>query len=241
MDGRCHNNCLTKDLNWLWNQNLQYSNKHCFLNLMCLAFFEMFNDKYPDEQLILEVDLHYPCEFHYRDYGYQIAPKNMQIDINIFSEKQLQLQLKYYEAEKPISTKLICSFIEKKYVIYLPLLLFYIKRGIQVKKLHRVIKFKARNILKEYIEYNATRRKLHKADKTKKYFYKLIHNAPFGKTIENVTKRNTFKLLTKRDKVIKKVSKQHCTAFRYFSKSLFAVQLRKVNLSIKKPFQVYFF
>lgn len=85
---------------------------------------------------------------HDRDDDYPLPPDNLQINKNLISEKQHQLELKYYGAHKASSSKLICSFLDKtQYVIYLPLLLLYISRGIELKKLHRAVKFKAGNIL----------------------------------------------------------------------------------------------
>ena len=53
-----------------------------------------------------------------------------------------------------------------------------------------------------------------------------MNNSPYGKTIENVTKRNTIKLLTDSEKARKAVAKQHCLDFQAFSDILFGVQLR---------------
>ena len=54
------------------------------------------------------------------------------------------------------------------YVIYSPLLLFYLKRKLQVSKVHRAIEFNASPILKDYIDYNAEQRRIFKSDETKK-------------------------------------------------------------------------
>ena len=67
-----------------------------------------------------------------------------------------------------------------------------------------------------------------------------MNNSPYGKTIENVTKRNTIKLFTDSVKAKKAVAKQHCLDFQAFSNNLYGVQLRKVNQIINKPFQVYY-
>ena len=65
-----------------------------------------------------------------------------------------------------------------------------------------------------------------------------MNNAPYGKTIENVTKRNTIKLFTDSDKTRRAVIKHHCLDFPAFSNTLFGVQLCKVNQIINKSFQV---
>ena len=68
-----------------------------------------------------------------------------------------------------------------------------------------------------------------------------MNTLPYGKTIENLTERNTIKLYTDSEKEKKAVSKQHCLDFQAFSDNLFKVQLRKVNQIINIPFQVHLF
>ena len=77
--------------------------------------------------------------------------------------------MKYYGATGSSKHKLICSFLPKKhYVIYSPLLLFYLERGLQVSKVHRAIQFNASPILNNYIDYNDEQRRIFTSDKTKK-------------------------------------------------------------------------
>ena len=66
----------------------------------------------------------------------------------------------------------------------------------RLNKVHRAIKFTALAYLAVYIKNNTERRYANRNDETKKNFYKLMNNSPYGKTIENVAKRSNIKLLT---------------------------------------------
>ena len=71
-------------------------------------------------------------------------------------------------------------------------------------------------------------------------FYKLMNNALFGKTIENVGKRTDNSLLNDETKAYRFTEKPYCIDFKIFKENLFGVKLRNVNQLINKPFQMGF-
>ena len=77
-------------------------------------------------------------------------------------------------------------------------------------------------------------------DETQRSFFKLMNNAHYGKTIENVGKRTDIRLLNDETKAYRLTEKPHCIYFKIFTENLFGVELRKVNQLINKPFQMGF-
>ena len=63
-------------------------------------------------------------------------------------------------------------------------------------KIHRVLKLKQSNWLKEYIEFN-TKKRMEATDEFNKSFFKLLINCIYGKCMENVRKRISVKLINK--------------------------------------------
>ena len=69
--------------------------------------------------------------------------------------------------------------------MYIRVLKQALNHGLVLRKVHRVIQFNQKDWLKQYIDMNTKLRKEAKND-LQKYFFKLMNNFVFGKTMENV-------------------------------------------------------
>ena len=92
--------------------------------------------------------------------------------------------------------RLVCNLHDKnKYVVHIKSLKQALNHGLKLKMIHRIIEFNQEVWLKPYIETNTELRKLAKNDYDKDFF-KLMNNAVFGKTMENIRKHRNIKLVT---------------------------------------------
>ena len=76
----------------------------------------------------------------------------------------------------------------------------YLEEGMILKKVHRGIKFNQSCWMEPYIRKNTEFRKEAK-NAFEKDFFKLMNNSVFGKTIENIRKRQNVKLIDNRKKL----------------------------------------
>ena len=171
---------------WAMSQSLPISNFEWVLNP---ENFDIETLEF-DEGATLEVDLRYPEELYDYHNDYPLAPE----------------KIKLSDCEKLCGT----LYDKKNYVIDSRNLKLYLNLGLELTKIHKVIKYKQEAWLKPWIDKNTNMRKVAKSDFEKDY-YKLMNNAVFGKTMENVRNRVQVKLPTKLKKAQKYTNSPNCT------------------------------
>ena len=103
-----------------------------------------------------------------------------------------------------------------------------------MKKVHRIIEFNQEAWLKPYIDMSTELRKIAKNDFSKDFF-KLMNNAVFGKTMENVRKQRDIKLVTTDKKRSKLVSEPNYHTINLISENLSIIEMRRTKLKMNKP------
>ena len=157
---------------------------------------------------IYEVDIEIPKELHDKFADCPLCPEIKNILEDMLSEYQKylndKLNIKYNEKDK----KLILDLLPKKnYKVYYKNLEYYLKSGLKVTKVYRILTFDENPFLKEYINLNTELRKNSKNDLEKDLF-KLMNNAIFGKSMENVLNRSNIKLVNSNPEKLLKLIKQ---------------------------------
>ena len=123
---------------------------------------------------------------------------------------------------------------KKKYVVHIKSLKQALNHGLKLKKVHRIIEFNQKAWLKLYIDMNTELRKLAKDDFEKDLF-KLMNNAVFGKTMENIRKHRDIKLVTTDKKRNKLVSEPNYHTMNYISEDLSIIEMNKSKVKMNKP------
>ena len=175
-------------------------------------FIKSYN-KNSDKGYILEVDVDYPSKL-----------QNLHSDLPFLPERMVINNTK----------KLVCSLNDKKnYVVHINVLKQILDRGLKLRKVHRVTEFDQEAWLKEYIDVNTELRQKATND-FEKDFFKLMNNAVFGKTMENVRKYRDIKLVKTDKKRNKLVSEPNFHTMKLIDNNLAIIEMRKVKVKMNK-------
>ena len=102
-------------------------------------------------------------------------------------------------------------------------------------KVHKILTFDEKPFLKEYIDLNAKLRK-HAKNDLEKDLFKLINNAIFGKSMENVLNKSNIKLINNNPEKLLKLIKEpnFKNIHKIFDKQVL-VQSKPVKTKFNKP------
>ena len=95
-----------------------------------------------------------------------------------------------------------------------------------LKKVHRILEFKQSAWMKPYIDFNTQKRK-EATNEAAKNRFKLLNNAIYGKTIENMRKRVKIRIIKKQKDLIKYTSRPTYIGHKKFGKKLVVIHEKK--------------
>ncbi|RLU16289.1 hypothetical protein DMN91_012049, partial [Ooceraea biroi] len=171
---------------------------------------------------ILEIDLEYPRHLHDAHSDLPFCPTR-----EVPPDKR---------QEKLLAT--LCD--KEQYGIHYRTLQQCTRHGLRVKKIHRVLEFAQSPWLRDYIELN-TRFRMVAKNYFEKNLYKLMNNAVFGKTMENVRNRADVKLVTRWDGrygAEALIARPNFHSRAVFGENLLAVELRRLKATFNRPIYV---
>ena len=178
---------------WAMSQYLPYSEFKCLNQKEISRFCLNSISENSFVGYILEVDLEYPDKLHNLHNDYSLAAEKLKITQNM-SKYCSDIANKYGIKIGGVN-KLVPNLRNKKiYVVHYRNLQLYLSLGIKLTKFHKILKFKQFDWLKKYIDFNTGKRK-NAVNSFEKEFLKLMNNSVFGKTMENLRKRVSVKLI----------------------------------------------
>ena len=182
----------------------------------------------------VEVDLEIPRELHDALNDYPPAPES-----TLFEPSPLMATLRADLNLPPSKVhKLIPNLRNKTaYVVHYRALKAYVKLGCVVTKVHKALWFAQAAYMAPYIQYNTQRRADAKTP-LERDMLKLMNNAIFGKTCENVEGRMNVLLKTDGAKIAQYAAKPTFIDMHLIGGGLVAIHMRATSVLYNKPLAV---
>ena len=130
--------------------------------------------------------------------------------------------------------KLVCNMHNKEnHAVHIRALKQALNHELILRKVHKIINFNQEEWLKPYIYMN-TKLRTDSKNNFEKDFFKLMNNAVFGKTMENVRKHTDIKLVTTDKRRNQLASEPNYHTTQYFSENLMAIEMKKAKVKMNK-------
>ena len=183
----------------------------------------------------LEVDLDYPENLHEQHGDYSLAPEKIKINDEWLSPYYLEIKNEHNIKTGPIN-KLTPNLMSKNNcVAHYRNLQYHLSKGLIFKKVHE---FKQSAWMKPYIDFKilefkqSVPMKPYKKEKeanndADKNHFKLLNNAVYGKTMENMGKRIKIRRIKKEKDFIKYASRHRYINHDICGKRLIAIHEKK--------------
>jgi len=189
---------------------------------------------------IFDVDLTYPDNLHDEHNDYPLAPESFEVTADIISPYAKELLGRLGRKPCRSTRKLVPNLHTKRnYVVHYRTLQFYIKHGLVVDEVHKVMQFTQRRWLAPYIDLNTQKRKA-ATSSFEKDFYKLLNNSLFGKTMESLRKRIDVKLVCDQIQAERCIANPAFESFRIINEDITMVKTRMTKIKWNKPTYIGF-
>ena len=125
-------------------------------------------------------------------------------------------------------------YYKSKYIVHIKALKQAIDHGLVLERIDRAIELKQSAWMREYIDFNT---KLRTAAKNnfEKDFYKLMNNAVFGKTMENIRKYRNIKLVNDKEKYLRNIMPPNFKSGTLLVPGLMVCEMGKMKVVMNKP------
>ena len=185
----------------------------------------------------LEVDLEIPEKLHDEQNDLPMVLEKIKVTEEMLSLLQLKIK-KEYNIKVGLTNNLIPNLYPKKnYVVHYRNLQHYLSQGAKLIKVHKILEFKPSPWMKPCIEFNTERRQeaTNEADKN---LLKLLNNAVYGKTMENMRKIMKVRVTSTEKTYIKDASRDAFVNHKIYGKDFDVIHEKKERLKLNKPIYI---
>ena len=190
-----------------------------------------------------EVTLEYPNEIREIHRHFPLAPENISIfwnDLSPAAQESLRVTKSKKACENYKSQKLCNTFLKKEYYVTdFRNLQFYLKHGMKLVKIHRIIEYRQAPFSKSFIAMTAKKRAEAKSE-FRKRFFKLIANSTYGRYLMQKRNHVDVKFSNKESIIAKYYGSPRFDNVRHLNEDLTAIFLKKESVVLDRQYSIGF-
>jgi len=209
-----------------------------FLTESELASFDLFSiGENSPVGYFLDVNLIYPDDLHETDNDFPMCPESLLVTLDDLSPTQHSIFRACDERYIP-SSRLINNLYDKqRYVVHHGVLQFYVRRGMKIERINRIVSFKQLDFMAPFVAYCNEKRR-NSSTEFEVGFWKLLVNACYGKFSENLRKRENLRLISDRRRLFRATNKPMFVSASIINSDLVLVRSRKARITLTKPLSI---
>ena len=203
-----------------------------FKNVNFLASIDTSDNEHVDYYLIVDIEIPERIKEIFDDFPLIV------VNCNVIkpSEHTASIGTKIDHSK---SSKLICGHFDMKFHgVDLALLQFYMKMGVRVTNVHRVILYSKKPIFKAFIDHCTEQRIRNLDNAVLNAIYKLLSNSLYGRCIMDQRKYNLISRLVDESQIKFEVSHPKFHTIRKISKKCFLITRSKEAIVLRSPIYI---
>ena len=224
---------------WAMKQPLPYGGFKWLNKKEIDKFDENSTDENSSIGYTLEVDFEYPNDFYDLHNDYPLAPEKLEISQNMLSKYCFNIKNEYGIKIGGVKKVVPNLSSKSKYVVHYKIFQLYVSLGMELAKIHRVLKIKQFDLLKKFVDFNTDKIK-NSANDFEEMFLNIMSNSVFGKGMESLRKRISVKLINNAKDHVKCINKPSFVSQEIVSKNVVAIHKIKPFWALNKPIYVGF-
>lgn len=198
-------------------------------------------ENYSDESkygYIFETTLDYPEEIHQKTKDFPLAPEHRIVTKDMLSPLTKAI-IKKLQTKVDKNVKLLTTQYPKQfYKCHVSNLIFYLKMGMKLKKVHRVLQFKQAAVFEPYITFCMQQRQQTNISSHERDLWKLVSNSVYGKTLTNLEKRQNINFVTDDKQLSRAINSPRFRHADVISSNLVQVSKSKRKILMNIPYQI---
>ena len=244
-----HSYCLYYDANnlygWSMSQNLPEKNFQWVDEELYKpfegdseAFAAWLKERYSDEKnkgCYVMCDIYAPPEIHDKTAYYPLAPESGTVKEEQLSGYQREMHEHAGSKHDGKSPLLLQTLLPKRrYTVYYKNLLFYLKKGMRMRRAHKVMEFDEAKLMKPHIETNQNERVKANNDADKNA-WKTLNNTSFGKTMEDQGNYSELRFISTTKEFNNAVRDPGFNGYAFHSDNLMIGKMKHTSYTFNKP------